>query len=128
MDDRPRYTISVAAELTGMHPQTLRAYESRGLITPRRTPGGTRRYSELDIEKLRRFGELTSELGLTLQGAVHVLAMEAQIAALLGRVQALEQELAEAEVELRSEVDRVHRSYRRDLVLYRPPQHPTRRT
>ena len=127
MDDRPRYTISVAAELTGMHPQTLRAYEARGLVSPRRTPGGTRRYSEHDIEKLRRVGRLTSEQGLSLVGAIRVLEMEAQIAELIGHVQALERKLAEAELELRSEIDRVHRSYRRDLVLYRPPAHPTRR-
>jgi MerR family transcriptional regulator, heat shock protein HspR len=127
MDDRPRYTISVAAELTGMHPQTLRGYEARGLVTPRRTPGGTRRYSELDIEKLRRITELTTEQGLSLSGAIRVLEMEAQIADLLGHVQSLERKLAQAELELRREIDRVHRSYRRDLVLYRPPSHPTRR-
>jgi MerR family transcriptional regulator/heat shock protein HspR len=127
MDDRPRYTISVAAELTGVHPQTLRAYEARGLVSPRRTPGGTRRYSERDIEKLNRITQLTSEQGLSLLGAIRVLEMEAQIAELIGHVQTLERKLVEAEAELRSEIDRVHRSYRRDLVLYRPPAHPTRR-
>ena len=127
MDDRPRYTISVAAELTGVHPQTLRAYEARGLVSPRRTPGGTRRYSERDIEKLHRITQLTSEQGLSLMGAIRVLEMEAQIAELIGHVQTLERKLSEAEAELRSEIDRVHRSYRRDLVLYRPPSHPTRR-
>jgi MerR family transcriptional regulator/heat shock protein HspR len=127
MDDRPRYTISVAAELCGMHPQTLRMYEARGLVRPRRTPGGTRRYSEDDLAKLRQIGHLTTELGLNLTGAERVLALVATIAELTARVLSLEEQLAGAARVLQAEVDRVHRSYRRDLVLYRKPSTPTKR-
>ena len=80
VNDGPRYTISVAAELTGMHPQTLRMYEQRGLLSPRRTPGGTRRYSDADLERLRRIASLTTEAGMNLVGAVHVLALEQTVA------------------------------------------------
>jgi len=68
-DNHPRYTISVAAELAGMHPQTLRVYEARGLVLPRRTPGGTRRYSDADLAKLRQIAALTAEHGVNLTGA-----------------------------------------------------------
>ena len=71
MPDRPRYMISVAAELAGLHPQTLRMYEARGLVRPARTPGGTRLYSELDVERLRLVQRLTTELGLNLAGVTH---------------------------------------------------------
>ena len=75
MDEIPRYMISVAAELVGMHPQTLRIYESKGLVRPRRTPGGTRLYSEADIARLRIIQQLTTELGLNLAGVEAVLAL-----------------------------------------------------
>src|SRR5262249_39958083 len=69
----PRYSISVAAELAGMHPQTLRLYDAKGLVVPRRTPGGTRRYSDTDVARLRKIGHLTGDMGMTLSGANHVL-------------------------------------------------------
>ena len=112
MDERPRYMISVAAELVGMHPQTLRIYESKGLLRPSRTPGGTRLYSEADLERLRLIQRLTSELGLNLAGVETVLRLEDELARLRGRVDRLEREL-------REEVARVHRQYRREVVLYR---------
>ena len=80
MPDRPRYTISVAAEIVGMHPQTLRMYESNGLVRPQRTPGGTRRYSEVDIDRLRIVQRLTTELGLNLAGVELVLAARGRAA------------------------------------------------
>ena len=102
------YVISVAAELAGVHPQTLRIYERKGLLEPGRTQGGSRRYSEADIALLRRIQDLTNE-GLNLAGVKRVLALEHE----------LERSRAEA-AELRSQaaedVDRVHRQYRRDLV------------
>ncbi len=115
MPDRPRYMISVAAELVGMHPQTLRLYEGKGLIRPRRTPGGTRLYSENDLERLRLIQRLTTQLGLNLAGVEHVLRLEDE----LGRLQ---ERLERVERAARAEVQRVHRSYRRELVLYRSSQ------
>ena len=79
MDDRPRYMISVAAELVGMHPQTLRVYETKGLVRPRRTPGNTRLYSEADLERLRLIQRLTTELGLNLAGVETVLRLEDEL-------------------------------------------------
>jgi MerR family transcriptional regulator, heat shock protein HspR len=118
--DRPRYMISVAADLVGMHPQTLRMYEAKGLVRPARTPGGTRLYSEADIERLRLINRLTTEVGLNLTGVEHVLRLQDE----LNRTRA---RMARIERELREEIASVHRSYRRDVVLYRPPQHPVRR-
>ena len=120
IDDRPRYMISVAADLVGMHPQTLRIYESRGLVRPGRTPGGTRLYSERDLERLRAIQRLTTELGLNLAGVQRVLALEDEMARLRARVARLEQEM-------REEVDRVHKQYRRDLVLWSQAEEERRR-
>jgi MerR family transcriptional regulator/heat shock protein HspR len=114
MDERPRYMISVAAELVGMHPQTLRIYEAKGLVRPRRTPGGTRLYSERDLDRLRAIQRLTTELGLNLAGVERVLALEDEIERLRGQLAALERQL-------RLEVEQVHKQYRRELVLYRDP-------
>jgi MerR family transcriptional regulator, heat shock protein HspR len=102
------YVISVAAELAGVHPQTLRIYERRGLLGPARTLGGSRRYSDQDIELLRRIGDLTSG-GLNLEGVKRVIELEAEVAR-------LRQEVALARAEARAAVDQVHRHYRRDLV------------
>jgi len=111
MDDRPRYMISVAAELVGMHPQTLRIYEQKGLVRPQRTPGNTRLYSERDLERLRLIQGLTTELGLNLAGVEAVLALRDEVERLQRRIARLEREFQE-------EVGKVHRQYRRDLVLY----------
>jgi MerR family transcriptional regulator/heat shock protein HspR len=117
MDDHPRYMISVAAELVGMHPQTLRIYEAKGLVRPKRTAGNTRLYSEKDVERLRLIQRLTTELGLNLAGVEHVLRLEDQLQRMQRRMQALEREMREA-------VEQVHKHYRRELVLYRPATHP----
>jgi MerR family transcriptional regulator/heat shock protein HspR len=126
--DHPRYSISVAAELVGMHPQTLRMYDAKGLVSPRRTPGGTRRYSDADLQRLQRIGQLTSELGLNLVGASHVLALEATVAELHLRLGALQAQLDREARRVFEEVAAVHRSYRRDLVPYSPAKHPSRWT
>jgi MerR family transcriptional regulator, heat shock protein HspR len=123
-DDHPRYSISVAAELAGMHPQTLRTYEAKGLVRPRRTPGGTRRYSDSDVERLHKIGVLTGELGLNLAGAVRVLDLEDAMDALAREVRSLQARLEDAAEEQRRELERVHRSYRRDLVIYQTPKSP----
>jgi MerR family transcriptional regulator/heat shock protein HspR len=110
--------ISVAAELVGMHPQTLRMYESRGLVRPARTPGGTRLYAERDLERLRTIQRLTTQLGLNLAGVEHVIRLEDELRLLQTRMDRLEQEL-------RDEIRTVHQTYRREVVLYRPPSQPT---
>ena len=119
MDDRPRYMISVAADLVGMHPQTLRIYENKGLIRPKRTAGNTRLYSEADLERLRLIQRLTNELGVNLAGVELVIRLEDELKKAYVRIERLQKQL-------REEVEKVHRQYRRDLVLYRDPQVPER--
>ncbi len=121
MPERPRYMISVAADLVGMHPQTLRMYEAKGLVRPGRTPGGTRLYSDADVERLRLIQRLTTELGLNLAGVEHVLRLQDELNKARARMDRLEREL-------RAEIAAVHRSYKRDVVLYRPAQHPAPRS
>jgi MerR family transcriptional regulator/heat shock protein HspR len=122
MDDRPRYMISVAADLVGMHPQTLRIYETKGLIRPKRTAGNTRLYSEADVERLRLIQRLTNELGLNLAGVEQVLRLEDEL-------QRLHRRLDRMEREMRETINQVHRQYRRELVPWKPPGDliPTRR-
>lgn len=105
---RAVYVISVAAELAGVHAQTLRIYERKGLVEPARTPGGSRRYSEIDIALLRRIQELTNE-GLNLAGVKRVLALE-------HRVAQLELEMRELQAAAAATLIETHRQYRRDLV------------
>jgi MerR family transcriptional regulator/heat shock protein HspR len=112
--EHPRYMISVAAELVGMHPQTLRIYEQKGLIRPKRTAGGTRLYSEADVDRLRLIQQLTNELGLNLAGVEHVLRLEDELRKMQRRMQRLEREMRDAITEL-------HRHYKRELVLWQPP-------
>jgi MerR family transcriptional regulator/heat shock protein HspR len=101
--DHPKYMISVAAELVGMHPQTLRIYENKGLVRPKRTPGGTRLYSELDVERLRIVLRLEDELR---KAHAHIARLQTQV---------------------REEIQKVHKEYRRDLVVYRGERFPERR-
>jgi MerR family transcriptional regulator/heat shock protein HspR len=121
--DRTRgvYMISVAAELAGMHPQTLRIYESRGLITPKRSPKNTRLYSDEDVERLRRIQELTTELGMNLAGVERVFELEEEIGRMKRRVRGLERQAERVQQELAEELDRVRRSYKAELVPYQPP-------
>jgi MerR family transcriptional regulator, heat shock protein HspR len=118
--DRPRYMISIAADMVGMHPQTLRLYESKGLVRPGRTAGGTRLYSEKDLEQLRLIQRLTTELGLNLAGVEQVLRLQEELNRMRARMNRMEREL-------RAEITEVHRSYRREIVLYKPAQSPARR-
>ena len=108
---RAVYVISVAAELAGMHPQTLRVYERRGLVDPSRTGGGNRRYSQRDIEQLRRIQDLTAA-GLNLEGVRRVLELEAELL----RLQA---EIDRVRAEAQDALEKTHRHYRRDLVPVR---------
>ena len=121
MDQRPRYMISVAADLVGMHPQTLRIYENKGLIRPQRTSGGTRLYSDADIERLKLIQELTTDLGLNLAGVEHVLRLQDEVVRMRRRMDRMEREM-------RAAINEVHRQYRRDLVPYKPPTELIRTT
>lgn len=109
--DRAVYVISVAAELGGVHPQTLRIYERKGLLDPARTAGGSRRYSEHDIAQLQRIQELTAA-GLNLEGVKRVIELEDE-------VRRLNAEIDELRADAQQQVEQVHRQYRRDLVPLR---------
>ena len=117
--DQAVYVISVAAELTGMHPQTLRIYERKGLLDPSRTRGGSRRFSERDLERLRHIQELTAT-GLNLEGVRRVLQLETELARLRA-------EMAEVRAQALDAVAATHRQYRRDLVPLRQSPVPYRR-
>jgi MerR family transcriptional regulator/heat shock protein HspR len=125
--DRGVFMISVAAELADMHPQTLRMYEARGLIEPKRSPKGTRLYSQADVERLRRIQEMTTELGMNLAGVERVFELEDKLDRLQRRVDALERraEGLQAEIEAReAEIERleeIRRSVRAELVRYEAP-------
>ncbi|MFL5842014.1 MAG: heat shock protein transcriptional repressor HspR [Thermoleophilaceae bacterium] len=123
-DPDPRqgvYMISVAAELAGMHPQTLRIYESRGLITPHRSAGKTRLYSQEDVERLRRIQELTSEMGMNLAGVEKVFELEAELEKVRARMDRLQQKTTELEQEMADELERIKKSFRAEIVRYEPP-------
>jgi MerR family transcriptional regulator/heat shock protein HspR len=109
--NRAVYVISVAAELTGVHPQTLRIYERKGLLDPSRTSGGSRRFSDADLSRLRHIQQLTAT-GLNLEGVRRVLELEQEL-------EAVRAELDEARQQSRAEVAATHRQYRRDLVPLR---------
>src|SRR5881227_4251151 len=107
--DRRRgvYMISVAAELAGMHPQTLRIYETRGLITPKRSSGNTRLYSQEDVDRLKRIQELTSELGMNLAGVEKVFELEEELDRMRRRMKSLERQAEKLEEEMADEIERV---------------------
>jgi MerR family transcriptional regulator/heat shock protein HspR len=115
--DRGVFMISVAAELADMHPQTLRMYEQRGLIEPKRSPKGTRLYSHEDVEKLRRIQRMTAELGLNLAGVERVLELEAQLERTRRRVAGLERRRQELEAEIQALEGR-REQVRADIVRY----------
>jgi MerR family transcriptional regulator/heat shock protein HspR len=115
--DRGVFMISVAAELADMHPQTLRMYEARGLIEPKRSPKGTRLYSHADVDRLRRIQEMTAELGMNLAGVERVFELEQKLEAMSRKVAALERRAGEllAEVE---RLEAIRRSLRAEIVPY----------
>ncbi len=115
------YMISIAAELAGMHPQTLRIYETRGLISPKRSPKNTRLYSQEDVARLQRIQELTTELGLNLAGVERVTALERELGRTRRRADRLERELERTREAASAEIERVRRTYRHELVRYEAP-------
>jgi MerR family transcriptional regulator, heat shock protein HspR len=128
--DRAVFVISVAAELAGVHPQTLRIYERKGLLHPKRTAANSRRYSERDIERLKEIQELTAA-GVNLEGVRRIMELDQQVESLQQRVAELEDEIRQLRIHHRLELDAVRRASRRDLVpyssavvLYRPPDRP----
>jgi MerR family transcriptional regulator/heat shock protein HspR len=121
MDETPKYAISVAAEFVGMHPQTLRLYESRRLVVPRRSAGGRRLYSDADLARLASVKVLTTALGLNHSGVEHVLALEQALTRLQSRVAELERELSELGRAYARAVAERDRSVRHEVVLWQPP-------
>ncbi len=115
--DRGVFMISVAAELAEMHPQTLRMYEARGLIEPKRSPKGTRLYSHKDVDRLRRIQEMTAELGMNLAGVERVFELEQQLDSMSRKVAALEQRAADLGAEVQRLED-LRRSLRAEIVPY----------
>src|SRR5271169_7153246 len=109
--DRGVFMISVAAQLARMHPQTLRMYEARGLIEPRRSPKGTRLYSQEDVDKLRRIQEMTADLGLNLAGVERVLDLEQEIEQMHEHIEEIELQALQAQVRLAEELEQVRRSF-----------------
>jgi MerR family transcriptional regulator/heat shock protein HspR len=118
--DRGVFMISVAAELADMHPQTLRMYEARGLIEPKRSPKGTRLYSHDDVERLRRIQEMTTELGMNLAGVERVFEMEDKIQRLQRKVDALERRAAALQDEI-ERLEEIRRSVKAEIVRYEAP-------
>ena len=116
-DERALYVISVAAELAGVHPQTLRIYERKGLVEPQRTVGRSRRYSDRDIHRLQRIQELTNE-GVSLAGVKRIIALEEELDSARGEIEALQAQIRELRQEADQAVADVHRQYRRDLVPF----------
>jgi MerR family transcriptional regulator/heat shock protein HspR len=115
------YMISVAAQLAGMHPQTLRIYEARGLIMPQRSPKNTRLYSQEDVERLRRIQELTGEMGINLAGVERVFELELELDRMSRRMTALQRQAERLQQDFHVELERVRRSFRAELVPYQPP-------
>ncbi|HEV7162358.1 MAG TPA: helix-turn-helix transcriptional regulator [Solirubrobacteraceae bacterium] len=115
--DRGVFMISVAAELANLHPQTLRMYEARGLIEPKRSSKGTRLYSQDDVEKLRRIQEMTAELGLNLAGVERVLRLEEELEDMHARIEEMEVEALQTQVRLAEELEQVRRSFKAELTV-----------
>lgn len=117
-EERGVFMISVAAELAEMHPQTLRIYESKGLITPKRSPKNTRLYSQRDVERLRRIHQMTNEEGLNLAGVETVLEMEAKVEAMRAELEEMRNRASELEKKLDQEVERVRHKLNTEIVPY----------
>jgi MerR family transcriptional regulator/heat shock protein HspR len=115
--DRGVFMISIAARLANMHPQTLRVYETRGLIEPQRSPKGTRLYSHEDVEKLRRIQAMTAELGLNLAGVERVLRLEQEIESMHEHIEEIELQALQAQVRLAEELEQVRKSFRAELAV-----------
>ena len=114
---RPVYMIGIASELIGVHPQTLRMYEQKGLLRPRKSIKNTRLYSQEDVDLGRYIQRLTQEMGMNLAGVSKVLDLERQVTGLERENRALREELERKEVEHRRLIAEIHQSYKRELVL-----------
>lgn len=119
--ERAVFMISIAAELADMHPQTLRIYEQRGLVFPKRSAGGTRLYSQADVDRLRRIQEMTVELGMNLAGVEKVFELEDQIERMGRRMEQLERRASRIQEEMEAELAAVRRSFRAEIVRWEPP-------
>jgi len=117
--DRGVFMISVAAELADMHPQTLRMYEARGLIEPKRSPKGTRLYSQADVERLRRIQEMTTEWGMNLAGVERVMALEDRLERMQAKVDQMERRASQLQEEIQR-LEEIKRSVRAEIVRYEP--------
>jgi MerR family transcriptional regulator/heat shock protein HspR len=117
-EERGVFMISVAAELAEMHPQTLRMYETRGLIAPKRSPKGTRLYSQKDVDRLRKIQQMTAELGMNLAGVERVFELEDQLERMARQVDQLERRAERIREEMEAEMEKVRRSFRAELVPY----------
>ena len=122
MRERAVYIISVAAELAGVHPQTLRTYERRGLIKPARTSGGTRRYSARDVERVQLIQELTQGDGVNLAGVLRILALEDRLEQREAKLAEAQEEVRQVRVEATRTLRAIQDSSRSEIVLYRAPQ------
>jgi MerR family transcriptional regulator/heat shock protein HspR len=120
-DERPVYVISIAAQLAGMHPQTLRTYDRLGLVSPGRTAGRGRRYSDRDVALLREVQRLSHEEGINLAGIKRIIELETQVDALRARIAELQSDVERAEADAQRREAEVHASYRRDLVPVNQP-------
>ena len=118
--DRGVFMISVAAELAEMHPQTLRMYEARGLIEPKRSPKGTRLYSQADVERLRRIQEMTTEWGMNLAGVERVMALEDRLERMQAKVDQMERRAAQLQEEI-ERLEEIKRSVKAEIVRYEAP-------
>jgi MerR family transcriptional regulator, heat shock protein HspR len=117
--DRGVFMISVAAELADMHPQTLRMYEARGLIEPKRSPKGTRLYSQADVERLRRIQEMTTEWGMNLAGVERVMALEDRLERMQAKVDQMERRACQLQEEIQR-LEEIKRSVKAEIVRYEP--------
>jgi MerR family transcriptional regulator/heat shock protein HspR len=123
-DDRALFVISVAAELAGVHPQTLRMYERKGLISPQRTSGNTRRYSQADIEIVRLIQEMTQDKGMNLAGVEVVIELQRELERAQARMEQLRREAADLQQRLAEDLERLRRAQRTSMVLWRKSQSP----
>lgn len=121
-NDAGVYIISVAAELAGVHPQTLRTYERKGLIKPKRTAGGTRRYSMRDVERVQLIQQLTQEEGVNLAGVLRILALQDQVEALEAELERERRRIEEVRAEAREALREAMRTRSTEVVLYRQPE------
>jgi len=123
-DDRAVFVISVAAELAGVHPQTLRMYERKGLIRPQRTTGNTRRYSQADIDIVKLIQELTQDRGMNLAGVEMVIELQQELERTQDRMDRLRREAMELQKELAENMERIRQAQKTSLVLWRKNEQP----